>query len=155
MGAVPPPEVEFERVSKRVAWVLFAAVAGLGLVTAGAAAQQQPRSAAHRAVDVPALNIVQKGKWAVRDTEGGERSICLRDPYQILRPERVTTPCQHVLMESASSRATVRTTCTGHGTMLTRLTVDTPRQVTVEMQGVIDGQPFSETYDAKRVGECS
>jgi hypothetical protein len=27
--------------------------------------------------------------------------------------------------------------------------------VTVEMQGVIDGQPFSETYDAKRIGECS
>jgi len=147
--------MEFERVNKRVAWVRLAGVACLGLVTAGAAAQQQPRPAMQRTVDVPALNIVQKGKWAVRDSEGGERTMCLRDPYQILRPERVATPCQHVVMESASSRATVRTTCTGHGTMLTRLTVDTPRQVTVEMQGVIDGQPFSETYDAKRVGECS
>lgn len=141
--------------SKRVAWVRFAAVACLGLVTAGAAAQQQPRPAMQRTVDVPALNIVQKGKWTVRDSEGAERSICLRDPYQILRPESVTTPCQHVVMESAASRATVRTSCAGHGTMLTRLTVDTPRQVTVEMQGVIDGQPFSETYDARRVGECS
>jgi hypothetical protein len=148
--------MEFERVNKRVAWAGLAAVAGLGLMTAGASAQQQAGATpAARSVDVPALNIVQKGKWAVRDSEGSERIMCVRDPYQILRPERVTTPCQHVLMESAASRATVRSTCAGHGTMLTRITVDTPRQVTVDMQGVIDGQPFSDTYDAKRLGECS
>ena len=97
----------------------------------------------------------KKGKWAVRDSEGGERTMCVRDPYQILRPEKITAPCQNVVMESAASRATVRSVCTGHGTMLTRITTDTPRQVTVEMQGVIDGQPFSETYDAKRIGDCS
>lgn len=139
--------------NKRVAWVGLA-VAGLGMMSIGAAAQQQPGAGA-RPVDVPALNIVQKGKWAVRDSEGGERIMCVRDPYQVLRPERVTTPCQHVVMESAASRATVRTTCAGHGTMLTRITVDTPRQVTVDMQGVVDGQPFSDIYDAKRIGDCS
>jgi hypothetical protein len=142
-------------VNKRVAWVRLAAVAGVIWVTAGAAAQQQPGGGPGRGIDVPALNTVQKGKWAVRDSEGNERMTCVRDPYQVLRPERVTTPCQHVLMESTASRATVRSSCTGHGTLLTRITVDTPRQVTVDMQGVIDGQPFSETYDAKRIGECS
>ncbi len=134
----------------------LAAVAGLALVTASASAQQRPGAAAvMRTVDVPALNIIQKGKWAVRDSEGAERIMCVRDPYQILRPEKVTTPCKNVVMESAASRATVRSTCAGHGTMLTRITTDTPRQVTVEMQGVIDGEPFSDTYDAKRVGDCS
>ena len=141
--------------NKRVAWMGLVAMAGLGVVTAGASAQQRPGAAAVRSVDVPALNIIQKGKWAVRDSEGGDRTMCVRDPYQILRPEKLTTPCQNVVMESAASRATVRSTCTGHGTMLTRITTDTPRQVTVEMQGVIDGQPFSETYDAKRIGDCS
>lgn len=141
--------------NKRVAWMGLVAMAGLGVMTAGASAQQRPGAAAVRSVDVPALNIIQKGKWAVRDSEGGERTMCVRDPYQILRPEKLTTPCQNVVMESAASRATVRSTCTGHGTMLTRITTDTPRQVTVEMQGVIDGQPFSETYDAKRIGDCS
>lgn len=142
--------------NRRVAWVRVSAAAGLALVTASASAQQRPGAVpAVRPVDVPALNIIQKGKWAVRDSEGAERMMCVRDPYQILRPEKVTTPCQNVVMESTASRATVRSTCTGHGTMLTRITTDTPRQVTVEMQGVIDGQPFSETYDAKRIGECS
>lgn len=156
VGAVRPQERSFGRVSKRVAWVRLAAIAGLVVVTASASAQQRPgAAAAARSVDVPAINLIQKGKWAVRDSEGSERTMCVRDPYQILRPERITTPCQNVVMESAASRATVRSVCTGHGTMLTRITTDTPRQVTVEMQGVIDGQPFSETYDAKRVGDCS
>lgn len=141
--------------NKRVACVGLVAMAGLGVMTAGASAQQRPAAAAVRTVDVPALNIIQKGKWAVRDSEGAERTMCVRDPYQILRPAQLSTPCQNVVMESAASRATVRSTCTGHGTMLTRITTDTPRQVTVEMQGVIDGQPFSETYDAKRIGDCS
>ena len=140
--------------NNRVAWM---AVAGLVLATTGASAQQRPGAGAAvtRPVDVPAINLIQKGKWAVRDSEGNERTMCVRDPYQILRPDRVTPPCQNIVMESAASRATVRSTCTGHGTMLTRITTDTPRQVTVEMQGVIDGQPFSETYDAKRIGDCS
>ncbi|MET3711033.1 hypothetical protein ABIC65_001735 [Sphingomonas trueperi] len=140
--------------NKRVVWMV---AAGLALVTASASAQQRPGAAAAtaRPVDVPAINLIQKGKWAARDSEGKERVMCVRDPYQILRPEKITTPCQNVVMESAASRATVRSVCTGHGTMLTRITTDTPRQVTVEMQGVIDGQPFSETYDAKRIGECS
>jgi hypothetical protein len=125
------------------------------VVTAGASAQPQQGTAAAHPIDVPALNIVQKGKWAVRDSEGNERLMCVRDPYQVLRPPQITTPCQQVLMESAASRATVRSVCSGHGTMLTRITVDTPRQVTIDMQGVIDGQPFSETYDAKRIGDCS
>jgi len=140
-------------VNKRVVWM---AAAGLALAATGASAQQRPgAAAAARPVDVPAINLIQKGKWATRDSEGNERVMCVRDPYQILRPEKITTPCQNVVMESAASRATVRSVCTGHGTMLTRITTDTPRQVTVEMQGVIDGQPFSETYDAKRIGECS
>lgn len=140
--------------NKRVVWM---AVAGLALAATGASAQQRPgaAAAAARPVDVPAINLIQKGKWATRDSEGNERVMCVRDPYQILRPEKITTPCQNVVMESAASRATVRSVCAGHGTMLTRITTDTPRQVTVEMQGVIDGQPFSETYDAKRIGECS
>lgn len=132
----------------------LAAVAGLVLVTASASAQQRAGAGA-RTVDVPAINLIQKGKWAARDSEGNERVMCVRDPYQVLRPDRVTTPCQHVVMESAASRATVRSTCACHGTMLTRITTDTPRQVTVDMQGVIDGQPFSETYDARRIGDCS
>lgn len=156
-GAVPwerhRARMEFGRVNKRVAWIRLATIAGLGMMTMGASAQQQ--GSAPRGVDIPAVNTIQKGKWAVRDSEGGERIMCVRDPYQVLRPERVTTPCQHIVMESAASRATVRSTCTGHGTLLTRIAVDTPRQVTVEMQGVIDGQPFSETYDAKRLGDCS
>lgn len=136
-----------------MAWM---ALAGLVLVTTGASAQQRPgAAAAARPVDVPAINLIQKGKWAVRDSEGVERMMCVRDPYQILRPTQISTPCQDVVMESAPSRATVRSVCTGHGTILTRVMTDTPRQVTVEMQGVIDGQPFSETYDAKRVGDCS
>ncbi|GAA0745725.1 hypothetical protein GCM10009075_30550 [Sphingomonas trueperi] len=135
--------------------MVWMAVAGLALAATGASAQQRPGAAAARPVDVPAINLIQKGKWVARDSEGNERVMCVRDPYQVLRPEKVTTPCQNVVLESAASRATVRSVCTGHGTMLTRITTDTPRQVTVEMQGVIDGQPFSETYDAKRVGDCS
>ena len=139
--------------NKRVVWM---AVAGLALAATGASAQQRPGAAASgRPGGVPAITPLQKGKWAARDSEGNERVMCVRDPYQILRPEKITTPCQNVVMESAASRATVRSVCTGHGTMLTRITTDTPRQVTVEMQGVIDGQPFSETYDAKRIGDCS
>lgn len=140
--------------SKRIGWVPLAMVAGLAMAAAGASARQQAGGGV-RTLDVPAINMIQKGKWTARDSEGKERTMCVRDPYQVLRPANVNTPCQHVVLESAASRATVRSSCAGHGTMLTRITVDTPRQVTVDTQGVIDGQPFSEIYDAKRVGDCS
>jgi hypothetical protein len=114
---------------------------------AGASAQRQGPNA---------IGALEPGQWQLRDAEGGERRICLGGNraamIQVFHPG---AQCQHVVLESSTNALTVRYTCPGHGHGRTTVRVETPRLVSIDTQGVADGQPFSEQFEGRKGGACS
>jgi hypothetical protein len=101
-----------------------------------------------------AARLVQPGEWEFKGTDGRNRRVCVSDPATLFQLGHERLQCSRVVVESAERSATVRYACQGHGNGRTTLTVDTGSVVTLDTQGVIDGTPFSEQYEARRVGTC-
>jgi hypothetical protein len=119
------------------------------LLFGGAAASAQ------RGQPANALGSLEPGQWQLRDGEGGERAMCLTGNRKaLLQVYHPGAPCEQVVMESSANALTVRYTCPGHGHGRTVLRVETPRLVSIETQGVADGQPFSEQFEGRRTGTC-
>ena len=114
--------------------------------TAGATAQRGPA--------VNALGGIERGQWQLKSADGGVRGLCLDNPAAMLQIMHRNTQCEHFVMENTPRSATIRYTCPSHGHGRTTILVDTPRVVNIETQGVIDGAPFSERFEARRVGTC-
>lgn len=128
------------------AWIA-AAASVLVLGTAGGAAAQ-------RETALGSLNTLERGQWQLRDGEGAVRRLCLRNPSALLQLRHGAAPCQHVVVENGTTSATIRYTCPGRGHGRTSVTVDTAHSVVIDTSGIVDGAPFSEQYDARRVGQC-
>ena len=128
--------------------VLRAAIAGALLVfgSGGATAQQ--------AESLAALRAVERGQWQLKAATGRTRKLCLTKPAALLQLQHGTVQCQHFVMENTPRSATIRYTCAGHGHGRTTLTVETGKLLNLETQGVVDGAPFAEQYEARLLGAC-
>jgi hypothetical protein len=113
----------------------------------GATAQRHPA--------LSALNGIERGQWQLKDADGNLRKICLGNPATLLQIMHGNTQCEHFVMENSPRSATIRYTCPAHGHGRTTISVDTPRVVNVDTQGVIDGAPFSEQFEGRRIGACN
>lgn len=124
------------------------AVAGALLLvgTAGATAQRGPV--------LNALSGIERGQWQLKSPDGAVRGLCLGNPAAMLQIMHGNTQCEHFVMENTPRSATIRYTCPSHGHGRTTILVDTPRVVNIETQGVANGAPFSERFEARRVGTC-
>jgi hypothetical protein len=103
---------------------------------------------------IAALRAVERGQWQLRLAGGGVRRLCVGNPRALLQVQHKTARCQIVVMDNGASTATVRYTCPGHGQGRTTLTVETSKLISLDTQGVIDGAPFSETYEGRLLGPC-
>lgn len=101
-----------------------------------------------------ALGGLEHGQWQFRNGEGEMRRLCLGNPAALIQIMHGNTQCEHFVMENTEHSATIRYTCPSHGHGRTTISVDTPRVVNVETQGVADGAPFSERFEGRRVGAC-
>ena len=110
--------------------------------------------AAQRQHALARLDRVEHGQWLLRETDGGVRRICITNPAMLLQIEHGRTQCEHFVMENAAHSATIRYTCPGHGHGRTTITVETPRVVQIDTQGVANGAPFSVAFEARRTGGC-
>lgn len=124
-------------------------LAGTVLVLGGGAVSAQ------RAATPGALESIQPGQWELTDSSGTARKLCIANSAMLVKIAHGNAPCDQVVIENTPTKATVRYTCPAHGQGRTTLIVDTPRVVSVDTQGVIDGSPFAEKYDGRRVGTCS
>jgi hypothetical protein len=124
-------------------------LAGSVIILAGAFAPAQRNPA------LTALGGLERGQWQLRDAEGGVRRMCLGNPAALLQIMHGNAQCEHFVMENTPRGATIRYTCPSHGHGRTSITVDTPRVVNIETQGVANGAPFSEQFEGRRVGACS
>ncbi|MDQ2878001.1 MAG: hypothetical protein M3R41_02840, partial [Pseudomonadota bacterium] len=63
--------------------------------------------------------------------------------------------CHHLVLADDPAAATVHYDCPGHGHGRTVLSVETPRLLRVQTQGIAGGAPFDLDYEGRRIGACS
>jgi hypothetical protein len=101
------------------------------------------------------LGDLEPGQWQVRDRAGGAvRSVCLGDPRQLLQLRHPRGDCSRYVISDTASEVTVHYTCPSAGNGRTTIRRETNRLVQIETQGLVNGAPFSDTYEARRVGPC-
>ncbi|AQR73855.1 hypothetical protein [Sphingomonas sp. LM7] len=119
------------------------------LVLFGAAAAPAQRGAPN------ALGGIEHGQWQLKSPDGTTRRVCVANPASLIQIVHGNTQCEHFVMENSERSATVRYTCPSHGHGRTAISVDTPRVINIQTQGVANGAPFSEQYEGRRIGACS
>ncbi|MBX3594099.1 hypothetical protein [Sphingomonas sp.] len=111
-------------------------------------------TAAAQSGGLAALGRIERGEWQLRDREGGTRSICISDPQVMLQLEHRGVTCSRFVVENTPLGGRVTYSCPGIGNGDTRITVETPRLVRIETQGVSRGLPFTYEYEGRRTGPC-
>jgi hypothetical protein len=103
-----------------------------------------------------ALKGIEPGQWQLKEADGGGmQSVCVSNPASLLQIRHGNAQCSHFVVENSARVATIHYTCPGHGYGRTTVSVETPRLVRVDTQGVLDGAPFSDELEGRRVGACN
>ncbi len=106
-----------------------------------------------------ALSSIQPGLWQLRavggSTNGQARSICVRNPNQLLQLGRNTGNCRRRVLSDSGNEISVRSECSGGDWGQTSVRVETPRLANIDTQGIRGGGPFHGRYEARRTGTCS
>lgn len=130
--------------------LMCAALAGASLFLVGDGA-----AVAHRSSSQAVLAQIERGQWLLKERLGSERKICFTAPTSFIQIGHGNAPCEQFVIGQDQHSATVSYMCTGHGKGRTTVTVETPRLVRIETQGVLDGAPFEQEYEGRKVGACS
>lgn len=127
----------------------FVAVMAIGLcaVTGFAAAAQSGGT-------LVALGKIERGEWTLRAPDGSTRSICVTDPQMLLQIHHRGAACSRFVVENDANGGRITYSCPGLGNGDTRITVEMPRLIRLETQGISRGLPFSEEYEGRRTGAC-
>jgi hypothetical protein len=129
-------------------------IRGYSLPLAAAAAMLVAPVAA-QAPGLAMLAELERGSWAVRDRDGGAvRNICLGDPGQLLQLRHSRGGCSRYVISDTAGEVTVHYTCPGAGHGRTTVRRETNRLVQIDTQGIAGGAPFSDAYEARRMGPC-
>lgn len=112
-------------------------------------------SAAAQSGGLTALAQIERGEWVLRAPDGSTRSICISDPRVLLQLRHRGASCQRFIVENGPSAGRVTYSCAGLGSGDTRITVETPRLIRLETQGISRGLPFTEEYEGRRTGVCA
>lgn len=130
----------------RVPKSVRSALSGLLILGATAAVAQAPAI----------LNGIAPGEWRLHEigVKGSQRSICVRDPRQLLQVRHGGASCARFVIADGPRRATVRYTCPARGYGLTTITVESDAVVRLQTQGLFRGAPFDLDYEARRQGPC-
>lgn len=100
-----------------------------------------------------ALAQIERGEWTLRASDGSTRSICVTDPRVLLQLRDRSAGCTNFVVENGPNGGRISFSCPA-GKTDTRLTVETPRLVRIETQGISRGLPFTEEYEGRRTGAC-
>ena len=128
----------------------WAAAAALAV---GSAAVAQPAAAP----TLQAMRGVAPGVWALRSAGSPEaaRHSCIADTAVLFRLRLRAAECSRFVIEDTPRIATVHYTCPDAGHVRTTIHVDTPRALRIESEGIVDGMPFADAYEARRLRSCT
>lgn len=102
-----------------------------------------------------ALTRIEPGRWQLHETGAPPRDpVCIRDAASLIQIHHLGAQCSRFVVASSREAVTVHYTCPGHGHARTTITVETPRLIRVETQGIDAGAPFSLDLEGRRVGDC-
>jgi hypothetical protein len=102
-----------------------------------------------------AIGAIEAGQWQLRETGNGKtRSLCVSDAQVLLQIHHSGAQCSRFVIENSASVATIHYTCPGQGHGRTTISVETPRLIRVDTQGVAQGAPFAVEMEGRRTGAC-
>jgi hypothetical protein len=103
-----------------------------------------------------ALQGIESGQWVLKESSDASdvRKLCITNPAALIQLRHGSAQCSHFVVENSAQVATVHYTCPGHGYGRTTVSVETPRLIRVDTQGVLDGAPFAEEFEGRKTGTC-
>ena len=102
-----------------------------------------------------AQNPIERGRWQLRETDGGTSKICVTNPATLLQLRHPGAQCTQVVVENSREVATIHYTCPGRGYGRTTISVETSKLVRIDTQGIVDGAPFASEFEGRKVGVCN
>lgn len=109
-------------------------------------------------VQAPGLKVlagVEAGRWQLREIDSGTtRNVCVSDPRVLIQLHHGNAQCSRFVIENGPSSGTVHYTCSGAGHGRTTLSIETPRVIHINTQGLANGLPFQSEIEARRQGDC-
>jgi hypothetical protein len=103
------------------------------------------------------LDQLERGSWELR-YRGAERRVerlCVADGRRMIQLRHPGPACERVVIEDGPNQVTVQYTCIGRGYGRTQIKRETNRLVQVTSQGIVDGLPYEDVAEARRVGDCA
>lgn len=139
--------------SRRFACVL----AGLAPLGAGfLLAANGPVNAPAATAQVATLDRFERGDWEVRfRPDNGRRRLCLRNGRPLIQLRHPVRDCRQLVVNETGDRVTVHYTCPGHGYGRTEIWRENGRLAQIQSQGIVDGEPFDFSAEARRIGSCA
>ena len=122
------------------------AAAAMAASAAWAAPVQAPRFVA--------FDTLQHGMWQLKEVGAATRAVCVRDPASLFQLRSRGAGCSRFVVENGATSATVHYTCPGRGHGRTTISVETPRLLHIESEGIESGAPFSIELEGRRTGDC-
>ena len=109
-----------------------------------------------RAPQLAALTRVETGQWLLKEpgATATARSLCITDPTVLLQLGHSGAQCSRFVIADTPDTATVHYTCPGAGHGRTTISLETPRLLHIQTQGIAGGAPFDLDYEGRRIGAC-
>lgn len=125
---------------------------GAGLLLVGNGPAREPGAAAK----VATLDRFERGDWEIRfRPDNGRRHLCLRNGRPLIQLRHPLRECRQMVLDDTGDRVTVHYTCPGHGYGRTEIWRENARLAQIQSQGIVDGEPFDFSAEARRVGSCT
>jgi hypothetical protein len=101
------------------------------------------------------LSQVEPGRWQLREVDSGQsRTVCVSDPRMLIQLHHGAAQCSRFVVDNQATSGTVHYTCSGAGHGRTTISIETPRLIHVQTQGLANGAPFSSDIEGRRQGGC-
>lgn len=102
------------------------------------------------------LTELERGRWQLteRGAESPPRAVCLGNTQELIQIRHPGARCRSFIVNDTAETVTVGYDCQAGGNGNTVIRRETNRLVQIETQGVANGAPFAQTFEARRIGAC-
>jgi|SRR4051812_1848480 hypothetical protein len=102
-----------------------------------------------------ALAQVNGGLWELTGSQFKQPlRQCVADSMLLAQVEHRGKNCSRTVITDGESQTVIEYKCAGGGFGRSKISVITPRALTIETQGISDNFPFGYRLEAHRIGDC-
>lgn len=117
-------------------------------------------SAPAQAPSLAMFQRLEKGLWELseRDRAGARhvvQSVCLGDARRhLVQVQHPSSDCSQYVISDQPDQITISYSCRNTGQGRTSVRAETSRVVQISTQGFLNGQPFSQSLEGRRIRSC-